>query len=52
MYIEAIQYLSKKITVQLPKPFSHKVKRQSLLNTVVSDWHMKNNNNKLPPLTK
>ena len=44
IYIEAMQDLFKKIPVQLPKPISHKEKRQSLLNYIGCYWHMKDIN--------
>ena len=47
-----MQDLFKKIPVQLPKPISHKGKRQSLLNYIGCYWHMKDINQKLPALTK
>ena len=40
MHIKAIQYLFKKIPVQLSKPLSHKEKYQSLLHAIGDDWYM------------
>ena len=52
MYIETILYLFKKIPVQLPKPLSHKGKRQLFLHAIGGDWYMKIMNEKIPPLRK
>ena len=52
MYSEAIQKFFEKIPVQLPKPLSHREKRQLLLNSIGNNCYMKKINEKLPPLKK
>ena len=42
--------LFQKIPVELPKPPSHKKKRQSLLHTFEGGWYMKTFNENIPPL--
>ena len=52
IYFETMTNMSQKISFELPKPLSHKEKRQSLLHTIRGGWYMNKFNKKLTPLKK